>query len=56
VAALEKERRALEAAVAELRLKKETMDSVSYERELERLVTALAEKTRELRELEAKKP
>jgi hypothetical protein len=56
VAALEKERRALESAVAELRLKKVTMDSVSYERELERLVTALAEKTRELRELEAQKP
>ncbi len=45
VAGLIAERRALEAQVDALRRKKATMDSVSYENELERLLILLAEKT-----------
>lgn len=56
VAQLETERRALEAAVADLRRRRVTLDSVAYERELERLLLALAEKTREIRALEGKRP
>ncbi len=52
VATLERERRALESAVAALRQRKKVMDSVAYGRELEWLLTALAEKTAELRALE----
>jgi hypothetical protein len=46
VAALVAERRVLEAQVAALRGRKATMDSTAYERELERLLLAIAEKTR----------
>jgi hypothetical protein len=46
---------ALERQVAELRLKKDTMDPVQYEQQLERLVTDLALKTREIRDRETKK-
>jgi hypothetical protein len=43
------ERRALEQRVAELRRRKSTMDSTTYERELERLLLEIAEKTRAIR-------
>ena len=43
------ERRALEERVAELRGRKGTMDSTAYERELERLLLEIAEKTRAIR-------
>lgn len=49
VAALLAERRALEGQVAALRARKAAMDSVAYERELERLLVAIAEKTLALR-------
>jgi hypothetical protein len=53
--ALLEQRDALEEQVAELRLKKNSMDAARYERELEKLLTDLALKTRAIRELEAKK-
>ena len=43
------ERRGLEAAIAELRGRKAATDSVAYERELERLVVALAETNQRIR-------
>lgn len=46
------ERRRLERLVAELRQRKGAMDSTAYERELERLLVALAEANRALRALE----
>lgn len=46
------ERRRLERLVAELRQRKPAMDSVAYERELERLLLALAETNQALRALE----
>jgi hypothetical protein len=49
------EQEALEQQVATLRLRKDTMDQATYEKELERLVTELALKTRAIRDLEAKK-
>jgi hypothetical protein len=52
LAELYAQRRALEEAVSELRLRKDEMDSETYERELERLLIELALKTREIRELE----
>ncbi|HSG82785.1 MAG TPA: hypothetical protein VLC48_11065 [Gemmatimonadota bacterium] len=54
LAALYAERRALEDAVAELRLRKDEMATEAYETELERLLLELALKTREIRELEEK--
>jgi hypothetical protein len=48
------ERDALEREIAELRLRKDSMEAVRYEQELERLLTDLALKTRSIRELEAK--
>jgi hypothetical protein len=48
-------RDALEQQVAELRLRKDSMDAASYEQQLEKLLTDLALKTREIREFEAKK-
>ena len=52
--ALLDERDALERQVAELRLRKDSMDPARYERELEALLTNLAIKTKTIRELEAK--
>ncbi len=49
------ERDALERQVEDLRLKKDSLASDAYEKELERLLTELALKTRAVRELEAKK-
>jgi len=45
----------LEREVAQLRLKKETMEPAQYEQQLEKLLTALALKSREVRDREAKK-
>jgi hypothetical protein len=53
--ALLEQRDALEDQVAQLRLRKETMDPARYEEELERLLTDLALKTKAIRDLEAKK-
>ncbi len=52
IAALLAERVRLEAAVAELRGRKTTTDSLAYARELEQLLVQLAEKTRAIRLLE----
>jgi hypothetical protein len=49
------ERRALERQVESLRLMKDSMDAQKYAGELERLVTELALKTRQIREAEGKK-
>jgi hypothetical protein len=49
------QRDALEDQVAQLRLRKDTMDPARYEQELEGLLTDLALKTRAIRDLEAKK-
>ncbi|MEO5798383.1 MAG: C13 family peptidase [Gemmatimonadales bacterium] len=56
VAALAAERQRIENDVAALRGRKSSTDSLSYERELERLLLLLAEKTRELRALERSGP
>ena len=56
VLALAREKAALEGQVADLRGRKATMAAAAYERELERLLVALAEKTRELRAAEGRKP
>jgi hypothetical protein len=56
VAALAAEKAVLERQVADLRARKAGMDSTAYERELERLLVALAEKTQALRAAEARKP
>jgi hypothetical protein len=55
VRALLAERDALEEQIAQLRLKKDSMDAARYEEQLEKLLTDLALKTRAIRELEAKK-
>lgn len=52
VAALVAERQALEAQVVALRGRKAAMDSTAYERELERLLLEIAEKTRAIRAAE----
>jgi hypothetical protein len=49
VVALVAERQALESEVADLRAKKASMDAAAYERELERLLIAIAEKTQAIR-------
>lgn len=49
VVALVAERQALESQVADLRGKKASMDSTAYERELERLLIAIAEKSAAIR-------
>jgi hypothetical protein len=56
VAGLIDERRALEAQVDALRRRKETMDSLAYGQELERLLLAIAEKTAAIRAAEEKRP
>jgi hypothetical protein len=53
-AALE-EQRGLEDQIAGLRLRKASMPADQYEQELERLLTALAQKTRAVQQLEGKK-
>src|SRR5262245_12807207 len=53
--ALLEQRDALEEQIAQLRLKKDSMDATRYEEQLEKLLTDLALKTRAIRELEAKK-
>ena len=52
--ALHVERRDLERRVESLRLLKESMDAAKYSSELEKLVTAIALKTREIRAAEGK--
>ncbi len=49
VVALVAERQALEAEVAALRVRKASMDVAAYEKELERLVIAIAEKTQAIK-------
>ncbi|MEQ1692802.1 MAG: hypothetical protein ABMA00_16040 [Gemmatimonas sp.] len=49
IAALVAERQALESEVAALRTKKSTMETAAYDRELERLLIAMAEKTQAIR-------
>jgi hypothetical protein len=56
LAALYAERRALEAQVNALRRKKGTLDSLAYQRELERLLLELAGKTAAIRAAEGPKP
>ena len=56
VAALAAEKAALEQQVADLRGRKPGMEPAAYERELERLLVALAERTQALRAAEARKP
>jgi hypothetical protein len=53
--ALYEERRALERKVESLRLMKDSMDPQTYTAELEKVVTELALKTREIRAAEGKK-
>ena len=53
--ALYEERRALERRVESLRLMKDSMDAQKYAAELEKVVTDLALKTREIREAEGRK-
>jgi len=54
-AALE-EKRQLEDQIAGLRLRKPSMPAEQYDQELEKLVTALAQKTRAIQQIEGKKP
>jgi hypothetical protein len=56
LAALYAERRALEGQVEALRRRKGSLDSLAYERELERLLLELAGKTAAIRAAEAGKP
>jgi hypothetical protein len=53
--ALLEQRDALERQVAELRLRKDSMEPARYEQELEKLVTELALKTRAIRDFDTKK-
>ena len=55
LAALVSERDALERQVAELRAQKTSMDPARYDTELERLLTELARKTKELRDREGRR-
>ena len=55
VRALMEQQSDLERQVAALRLKKDLMDPAEYDRQLEKLLTDLALKTREVRERESKK-
>ena len=55
VRALHEERRALERRVESLKLMKDSMDAAKYAGELEKLLTELALKTRQIREAEGKK-
>jgi hypothetical protein len=53
--ALLEQRDALERQVNDLRLKKDSMDQAAYDQQLEKLLTELAVKTRQIRELEGRK-
>jgi hypothetical protein len=53
--ALLEQRDALERQVNELRLKKDAMEPAAYDAQLEKLVTDLAVKSRQIRELEGRK-
>jgi hypothetical protein len=53
--ALLEQRDALERQVNDLRLRKESMDQAAYDQQLEKLVTELAVKTRQIREFENRK-
>jgi hypothetical protein len=53
--ALLEQRDALERQVNDLRLKKDSMDQATYDQQLEKLVTELAVKSRQIRELENKR-
>jgi hypothetical protein len=53
--ALLEQRDALERQVNDLRLKKDSMDQSAYDQQLEKLLTDLAVKTRQIREMETKK-
>lgn len=55
VRALVEQRDALEREIAELKLRKEQMDAARYDAELEKLLTDLALKTRQIRDAEARK-
>lgn len=56
IVAMLQARRALELEVEALRRRKAGMDSVAYERELERLLLEIAAKTAEIRAAEGKRP
>lgn len=56
MAALEREKDALEARIDSLRRRKASMDSTAYERELEKLLVSLAEKNKEIRDATGRKP
>ena len=53
--ALADQRDAIDRQITDLRAKKSTMDQATYDAEMERLLTALALKTKEIRDLQAKK-
>jgi hypothetical protein len=53
--ALVDERDAIDRRVADLRTHKASMPDAQYEAEMEKLLTELAVKTREIRELQARK-
>lgn len=53
--ALVEQRDAIEQQIAGLRLRKPSMNEADYDAEMEKLLTAMALKTREIRELQAKK-
>jgi hypothetical protein len=53
--ALLEQRDALERQVNDLRLRKDSMDQAAYDQQLEKLLTDLAVKTRQIREFESKK-
>jgi hypothetical protein len=55
VRTLVEQRDALEREIAELKLRKDTMDAARYDEQLEKLLTDLALKTRQIRDAEAKK-
>ena len=56
VTALVGERRALEAQVAALRARKETMETAAYEKQLETLLLDLARKNQQIRAAEGRRP
>lgn len=55
VRTLVEQRDALEREIAELKLRKDSMDATRYDEQLEKLLTDLALKTRQIRDAEAKK-
>jgi hypothetical protein len=53
--ALADQRDAIDRQITDLRARKSTMDQAAYDAEMEKLLTALALKTKEIRDLQAKK-